>query len=292
MSNPNDPGPVVNPGDPYDHEHLTAEAEENLRRETELTLSSGEAIHDLPEVEHAPPGEPMLKVTDLDARYGQIQVLRGVSFQVQDAEIVVILGANGAGKTTTLRAVCGMVSTSGSVVVAGREVRSRGTAEIVRMGVAHVPQGRGTFPELSVLDNLHVGAYVRKDRKGIEEDINRWMDVFPRLRERKTQSAGSLSGGEQQMLAVTRALMSNPRLLVLDEPSEGLAPAVVRQLADVLGQIREAGVGVLLVEQDLRLAFTVASEVRVMEKGRLVHSATVHDFRRDRATARRLLGVG
>jgi branched-chain amino acid transport system ATP-binding protein len=292
MSNPNDPGPVVNPGDPYDHEHLTAEAEENLRRETELTLSSGEAIHDLPEVEHAPPGEPMLKVTDLDARYGQIQVLRGVSFQVQDAEIVVILGANGAGKTTTLRAVCGMVSTSGSVVVAGREVRSRGTAEIVRMGVAHVPQGRGTFPELSVLDNLHVGAYVRKDRKGIEEDINRWMDVFPRLRERKTQSAGSLSGGEQQMLAVARAMMCRPKLLLLDEPSLGLAPLIIEDLFRRFSDInKETGTTMLIVEQNANLALDIASRGYVLESGSIILSGTADELRSNEAVREAYLGA-
>jgi branched-chain amino acid transport system ATP-binding protein len=291
MSNPNDPG-AVDPVDRYDHERLTAEAEERLAKATEQTLSSGEAIHDLPEVEHAPPGEPMLKVTDLDARYGQIQVLRGISFQVNDAEIVVILGANGAGKTTTLRAVCGMVSTSGSVVVAAREVRGRGTAEIVRMGVAHVPQGRGTFPELSVLDNLHVGAYVRKDRKGIEEDIDRWMDVFPRLRERKSQSAGSLSGGEQQMLAVARAMMCRPKLLLLDEPSLGLAPLIIEDLFRRFSDInKETGTTMLIVEQNANLALDIASRGYVLESGSIFLSGTADELRSNEAVREAYLGA-
>ena len=280
------------PGDPYDHAHLTAEAEENLRRETEPTLSSGQALADLPEVEHAPPGEPMLKVTNLDARYGQIQVLRNISFVVNDGEIVVILGANGAGKTTTLRAVCGMVTTSGSVVLAGREVRGRGTADIVRMGVAHVPQGRGTFPELSVLDNLHVGAYVRKDRKGIEEDIDRWMDVFPRLRERRTQTAGSLSGGEQQMLAVARAMMSRPKLLLLDEPSLGLAPLIIEDLFRRFSDInKETGTTMLVVEQNANLALDIASRGYVLESGSIILSGTADELRTNEAVREAYLGA-
>jgi branched-chain amino acid transport system ATP-binding protein len=287
-----DPGGSDRGLDPYDHEHLSAEAEENLRRETELTPSSGEALAELPEVEHAPPGEPMLKVTNVDARYGQIQVLRGITFQVNDAEIVVILGANGAGKTTTLRAVCGMVSTSGSITVAGREVRGRDTAEIVRRGVAHVPQGRGTFPELSVVDNLHVGAYVRKDRKGIEEDINRWMDVFPRLRERRSQAAGSLSGGEQQMLAVARAMMSRPKLLLLDEPSLGLAPLIIEDLFRRFGDInKETGTTMLIVEQNANLALDIASRGYVLESGSIILSGTSDELRTNEAVREAYLGA-
>jgi branched-chain amino acid transport system ATP-binding protein len=249
-------------------------------------------LADLPEVEHAPAGVPMLKVTNLDARYGQIQVLRGVSFEVQDAEIVVILGANGAGKTTTLRAVCGMVSTSGSVTVAGREVRGKGTSDIVRMGVAHVPQGRGTFPELSVLDNLNVGAYVRKDRKGIDEDIDRWMDVFPRLRERRSQSAGSLSGGEQQMLAVARAMMSRPKLLLLDEPSLGLAPLIIEDLFRRFGDInKETGTTMLVVEQNANLALDIASRGYVLESGSIILAGTAEELRTNEAVREAYLGA-
>ena len=171
----------------------------------------------------------MLKCTGLNARYGAIQVLRDISLFVETGEVVVVLGANGAGKTTTLRAICSMVETTGSVEIDGNEMAGKDTADIVRMGVAHVPQGRGTFPELSVMDNLLVGAYIRKDKE-IQSDVDRWMDAFPRLRERRSQIAGSLSGGEQQMLAVARAMMSRPRLLLLDEPSLGLAPLIIEDL--------------------------------------------------------------
>jgi len=278
--------------DPHQHHHHTAEADDNLERATEPTLSSGEAISELPEVEHAPPGEPMLDVVNVDARYGQIQVLRGVTFKVQDAEIVVILGANGAGKTTTLRAVCGMVSTSGSVKLAGREVRGRDTAEIVRRGVAHVPQGRGTFPDLSVLDNFHVGAFVRKDRKGIEEDVDRWMDVFPRLRERKSQSAGSLSGGEQQMLAVARAMMSRPKLLLLDEPSLGLAPLIIEDLFRRFSDInKETGTTMLIVEQNANLALDIASRGYVLESGSIILEGTADELRSNEAVREAYLGA-
>jgi len=161
--------------------------------------------------------ELMLKMAGVNARYGAIQVLRDVNLEVAKGEVVVVLGANGAGKTTTLRAICSMVATTGSIQIAGTEVVGKDTADIVRMQVAHVPQGRGTFPELSVTDNLMVGAYTRKDKE-VQSDIDRWMDAFPRLRERRTQAAGSLSGGEQQMLAVARAMMCRPQLLLLVHP--------------------------------------------------------------------------
>jgi branched-chain amino acid transport system ATP-binding protein len=235
---------------------------------------------------------PKLKVTNVDARYGQVQVLRGISFEVKEGEVVVVLGANGAGKTTSLRAICGMVTTTGSVQIEGQEVRGRDTADIVRRGVAHVPQGRGTFPELSVLDNLHVGAYVRKDRKGIEEDVDRWLEVFPRLSERRSQSAGSLSGGEQQMLAVARAMMSRPKLLLLDEPSLGLAPLIIEDLFRRFGEInKETGTTMLIVEQNANLALDIADRGYVLESGSMVLSGTADELRTNEAVREAYLGA-
>jgi branched-chain amino acid transport system ATP-binding protein len=234
--------------------------------------------------------EPLLKVTDLDASYGVVQVLRGLNFEVQAGEVVVILGANGAGKTTTLRAVCGMVSTSGSVKIEGEEVSRKDTAEIVRRGVAHVPQGRGTFPELSVIDNLMLGAYVRKDN--VNEDLERWMDAFPRLRERKDQSAGSLSGGEQQMLAVSRAMMSRPRLLLLDEPSLGLAPLIIDDLFRHLADLnRDMGTTMLIVEQNAELALEIAGRGYVLEAGQIVLAGTAEELHSNDAVRAAYLGA-
>ncbi|MDQ1425755.1 MAG: branched-chain amino acid transport system ATP-binding protein [Acidimicrobiaceae bacterium] len=234
---------------------------------------------------------PLLKVTDLDASYGMVQVLRGINFEVQTGEVVVILGANGAGKTTTLRAVCAMVNTSGSVQIDGVEVSRKGTAEIVRRGLAHVPQGRGTFPELSVIDNLLLGAYVRRDND-VQSDIERWMDAFPRLRERKDQTAGSLSGGEQQMLAVARAMMSRPRLLLLDEPSLGLAPLIIDDLFRHLADLnRDMGTTMLLVEQNAELALEIASRGYVLEAGQIVLSGTADELHSNDAVRAAYLGA-
>jgi len=235
--------------------------------------------------------ELMLKVTGIDARYGQVQVLRNIDFEVAKGEVVVILGANGAGKTTTLRAICSMVETGGSILLEGDEIRGRDTAEIVRRGVAHVPQGRGTFPELSVMDNLKVGAYVRKDNE-VQADIDKWMEIFPRLGERRTQAAGSLSGGEQQMLAVARAMMSRPRLLLLDEPSLGLAPLIIEDLFRRFSDInRETGTTMLVVEQNANLALELASRGYVLEAGSIVLSGTSEDLRTNEAVREAYLGA-
>ncbi len=236
----------------------------------------------------------LLEVKGLTAAYGPIRALFGMDFDVDEGEVVVLLGANGAGKTTTLRAVCqmDMVSVHGSVKLAGKELVGQKPEAIVRMGVAHVPQGRGTFPELTVKENLEVGAYVRKDRAGVKEDIERWFTTFPRLRERQDQAAGSLSGGEQQMLAVSRALMSRPRLLLLDEPSLGLAPIIIQGLFEQFGALnREAGTTMLIVEQNASLALGIASRAYVLEAGTIVLSGNAEELRHDDAVRRAYLGI-
>ena len=179
----------------------------------------------------------LLEVANLEAFYGQTQVLRGLSFTLDEGGITTILGANGAGKTTTLRAICGMVRTTGSVTMSGTPVAGKATETIVRHGIAHVPEGRGTFVRLSTEDNLRLGAYTRGDAAGVAEDLGRVFEYFPRLKERRAQQAGTLSGGEQQMLAVGRALMMRPRLMLLDEPSFGLAPNLTEELFEILGNI-------------------------------------------------------
>jgi branched-chain amino acid transport system ATP-binding protein len=236
-------------------------------------------------------GDVMLELKNVDARYGAIQVLRGINLEVRQGEVVVVLGANGAGKTTSLRAICSMVETHGSIQLEGQEIRGKDTAEIVRRGVAHVPQGRGTFPELSVLDNLNLGAYVRKDKKGVDEDLERWFEAFPRLSERKTQAAGSLSGGEQQMLAVARAMMGRPRMLLLDEPSLGLAPLIIEDLFRRFGEInQETGTTMLVVEQNANIALGIADRGYVIEAGEIVLSGTAEHLQQDDAVRAAYLG--
>lgn len=236
------------------------------------------------------PGNMMLKVSNMTARYGQVNVLRGIDFEVPEGDVVVILGANGAGKTTTLRAVCNMVSGTGDVSFGGQDISRTDTADIVNMGMAHVPQGRGTFPELSVIDNLEIGGYVRND--SLDDDIDRWFQMFPRLKERKDQLAGSLSGGEQQMLAVARALMSRPRLLLLDEPSLGLAPLIIEDLFATFRQLnQEDGVTMLLVEQNANLALDLASHGYVLEAGQIVLDGTAQALKSDSAVQDAYLGA-
>lgn len=233
----------------------------------------------------------VLDVSDLEGGYGQIQVLRGFDFHVGDGEIVVILGANGAGKTTTLRAVSGMIERSGSIKLRGEELISEKPADIVHKGVAHVPQGRGTLPELSVEDNLRVGAYVRKD-SDVDADMESWYDVYPVLRERRNQRAGSLSGGEQQMLAVARALMSRPDLLLLDEPSLGLAPLIVQDLFARFSEInKETGTTMLVVEQNAQLALEIADRGYVLESGHISVEGTADELMNDDAIRKAYLGV-
>ena len=233
----------------------------------------------------------MLEVTGLDASYGPIQVLRGVDLRVDEGEIVVLLGANGAGKTTTIRAICQMVDNKGSVTMGGQELVGLRPEKMAALGIAHVPQGRGTFPELTVEENLHVGAYVRKDRAEIRSDIDRNYTLFPRLGERRDQLAGSLSGGEQQMLAVARALMSRPRLLLLDEPSLGLAPLIIQDLFARFAELNEnEAVTMFIVEQNANLALEIADRAYVLEAGQIVLSGTAADLQANDAVRRAYLG--
>ncbi|MFN0090929.1 MAG: ABC transporter ATP-binding protein [Acidimicrobiales bacterium] len=235
-------------------------------------------------------GSHLLEIRGLHASYGPVQVLHGIDFYVNKSEVVVILGANGAGKTTTLRAMCGQLSTKGSFKLDGEEMVGRNTADIVRRGVAHVPQGRGTFPELSVMDNMMCGAFTRKDRE-VKDDIEKWFDTFPRLRERRSQLAGSLSGGEQQMLAVARALMSRPKVLLLDEPSLGLAPLIIENLFQVIGDLNKTeGTTMFIVEQNAGLALAVASRAYVLEAGEIVLSGSSEELRNDENVRKAYLG--
>jgi branched-chain amino acid transport system ATP-binding protein len=231
-----------------------------------------------------------LSVQGLVAAYGPVQVLHGIDFVVEQGQTVVILGANGAGKTTTLRALTGMTKNSGSVVFDGTDITSAKTDAIVRMGVAHVPQGRGTFTDESVDENLRLGAYIRRDAD-VANDLARMYELFPRLGERRLQAAGSLSGGEQQMLAIARAIMLRPRLLLLDEPSLGLAPIIVKDLFRTLVDLKaESGVTVLLVEQNANLALEIADHAYVLEAGEIVTSGPAAAIRADEGVRRAYLG--
>jgi branched-chain amino acid transport system ATP-binding protein len=233
----------------------------------------------------------LLSVERLVAGYGQARVLHGIDLHVDEREVVVVLGANGAGKTTLMRAISGLLASTGSIRFNGAEVGGHRPEKVVAAGVSLVPQGRGTFTALTVLENLRVGAAVRRDTAGVTEDIERWFDVFPVLKERKAQVAGTLSGGEQQMLAVARALMSRPKLLLCDEISLGLAPKVVADLFAVLGRINaESGTALLLVEQNAELALALANRVYLLEVGRVASSGVASEFRDNDAVRRAYLG--
>ena len=211
---------------------------------------------------------PLLELREVEARYGPVEVLHGVSLAVGEGEIVAVLGGNGAGKTTTLRAISGLVTMSGEVRFAGERIRRASPERVARIGIAHVPEGRGIFQELTVRENLRLGAYLR--RNGFEEGFERARRYFPWLGHRQDQQAGTLSGGEQQMLALGRALMSQPRLLLLDEPSLGLAPIIVRELFDIVAELNEKeGLAVLVVEQNAKLALRSSSRAYVLEVGRV-----------------------
>ena len=233
----------------------------------------------------------LLEARQVEARYGWTKVLHGVTFAVAEGGITTVLGANGAGKTTALRAVCGMVETSGEIRFDGRRIDGRATEDVARLGIAHAPEGRGTFVGLTVEENLRLGAYARRDRARVAADFERVYRYFPMLHERRRQLAGTLSGGEQQMLAVARALMLRPRLLLLDEPSLGLAPLVVREIFRIVRTInRDERVSVLLVEQNASLALDLADHAYLLETGRVVVSGPAADLRKDDAIRRSYLG--
>ena len=230
----------------------------------------------------------LLELREVEARYGAVKALHGVTLQVGEGELVAVLGANGAGKTTTLRAVSGTVRRDGEVVFAGKKLPRRAEAT-ARLGIAHVPEGRGTFMELSVWENLRLGAYTR--RGGLKDDAKRVFDFFPRLEERLDQQAGTLSGGEQQMLAIGRALMARPRLLLLDEPSLGLAPLVVREIFGALERMKgEDGMAILVVEQNARIALRAAQRAYVLEVGRVVVEGASDELQRNESVRKSYLG--
>ena len=233
----------------------------------------------------------MLKIENLHVSYGGIQALRGISLEVPDGKIVTLIGANGAGKSTTLRTITGLVkASSGSIQWNGEELLGRSIDKIVGSGIAMSPEGRRVFADMSVLENLRIGAYLRKDKEEIEKDVQWVYSLFPRLEERSWQLAGTLSGGEQQMLAVGRALMSRPKLMMLDEPSLGLAPIVVSQVFEIVKQINEQGITVLLVEQNASKAMAISDYTYVLETGRIVAEGSSDKLRNDDTIKKAYLG--
>jgi len=234
----------------------------------------------------------VLEIKGLRAAYGATEVLHGIDLHVDEGRVTALLGANGAGKTTTLRAICHFqVKTSGSVLFRGERVDSVSTEQIAALGVGHVPDGRGTFVGLTTEENLRLGCHARRDRNAVADDLERMFTYFPRLKERRTQQAGTLSGGEQQMLAIARALMARPSLLLLDEPSFGLAPLVVKDIFAIMRRIRdEEKVSILLVEQNARIALELADTAYLLETGRIVKSGTSAELRNDDAVRRAYLG--
>ena len=235
--------------------------------------------------------DALLELENVTARYGPVAALHGVSLRVDEGEAVAVLGANGAGKTTTLRAISGMVKRGGRIAFAGTEIGRRSPEAVARAGVAHVPEGRGTLTELTVRENLRLGAYTRRDRAASRGDEERVLGHFPRLHERRDQRAGTLSGGEQQMLALARALMLRPRLLLLDEPSLGLAPLVVAEIFRIVRELNEReGLSVLVVEQNAALALDASSRAYVLEVGRVAVEGDSARLRRDEAVRRSYLG--
>jgi branched-chain amino acid transport system ATP-binding protein len=234
-------------------------------------------------------GGPILEAKGLHAAYGQVRVLHGIDFVVNTGGVTALLGANGAGKTTTLRAICGMVRSTGDLMYDGKRINNLPTEAIAAMRVGHVPDGRGTFMELSVEENLRLGGYTRKD--SIEPDLERMFAYFPKLKDRFRQQAGTLSGGEQQMLAIARALMIRPRLLLLDEPSFGLAPLIVREIFEIMKQIiATERTSILLVEQNASLALSVADMAYLLETGKIVMSGPAAEIRQDESVRRAYLG--
>jgi branched-chain amino acid transport system ATP-binding protein len=235
----------------------------------------------------------MLKLDNIKTYYGNIQALKGVSLEISEGEIVTLIGANGAGKTTTLMSICGLVPPrSGEVVFEGEPIHRMAPNEIVSLGICQVPEGRRIFPYLTVLENLDMGAFLRKDETGVKEDLDYAFELFPILAERRHQAGGTLSGGEQQMLAISRALMARPRLLLLDEPSLGLAPLVVKQIFEIIRKINsEQNVTIFLVEQNANLALKVAHRGYVMENGRITMNDSADKLMADEAVKKAYLGL-
>ena len=233
----------------------------------------------------------MLEVKDLEVYYGVIQAIKGISFHVEEGEVIALIGANGAGKTTTLQTITGMLNAqAGSIQFEGTELTKIPGHKIVSMGMAHVPEGRRVFAQLSVLENLKLGAYTRKDKTEIEESLKRVYKSFPRLEERKNQFAGTLSGGEQQMLAMGRALMSKPRIVLMDEPSMGLSPIFVEEIFNIIKEISAEGTTVLLVEQNAKKALSIADRAYVLETGKIVLEGDAKDLLNDESIKKAYLG--
>lgn len=234
----------------------------------------------------------MLEVSDLEVSYGGIRALQGISFRVRAGEIVALIGANGAGKTTTLKAVSGLIKPrSGQIKFQGSSIVGVPAHKLVEMGMAHIPEGRRIFANLTVLENLELGAYARKDRLQINRDMERVLQRFPRLHERLKQLGGTLSGGEQQMLAIARGLMASPKLLLMDEPSMGLAPMLVREIFSIIKDINASGTTILLVEQNAHMALAVAHRAYVVETGRIVIEGPAKEIARDEAVKKAYLGA-
>ncbi len=235
----------------------------------------------------------MLEVKDLQVYYGMIQAIKGVSFHVDEGEVVALIGANGAGKTTILHTVSGLLTPKeGSVIFEGKDIVKIPGHKIVSMGMAHVPEGRRVFAQLSVLQNLKMGAYTRKDKNEIQQTLRTVFDRFPRLEERQNQMAGTLSGGEQQMLAMGRALMSHPKILLMDEPSMGLSPIFVNEIFDIIQKVSKSGTTVLLVEQNAKKALSIADRAYVLETGRIVLEGRANDLLNDDSVKKAYLGEG
>lgn len=233
----------------------------------------------------------MLEVKDLEVYYGVIQAIKGISFEVNKGEVIALIGANGAGKTTTLHTVTGLISPKkGHVTFEGKDITKVPAHKIVSMGMAHVPEGRRVFAELSVYENLRMGAYTRKDKNEIEESLANVYKRFPRLEERKNQMAGTLSGGEQQMLAMGRALMSKPKIILMDEPSMGLSPILVNEIFDIIRAVSESGTTVLLVEQNAKKALAIADRAYVLETGKIVLEGNAKDLLEDDSIKKAYLG--
>lgn len=233
----------------------------------------------------------LLSVKDLEVYYGVIQAIKGISFDVNEGEVIALIGANGAGKTTTLHTITGLVNAKkGSIVYDGKELTKVPAHKIVSMGMAHVPEGRRIFAELTVLENLRMGAYTRTDQKEIEETLKMVYKRFPRLEERKNQTGGTLSGGEQQMLAIGRALMSKPKIILMDEPSMGLSPLFVSEIFDIIKEISASGTTVLLVEQNAKKALEIANRAYVLETGKIVLSGDAKEMMNDASVKKAYLG--